>query len=95
MMAITEPIGSRAAGPREGKESIVELIGSHAVGLREGMMPIAAGTGSRAVGLAERMNSPQQTHEVHLRGLGGLTPCGVSGRYASATGSFGLHLGQP
>jgi hypothetical protein len=33
------------------------------------------------------MNSPQQLHEVRLRGLGGPAACGVPGTCASATGS--------
>src|SRR5688500_13539218 len=34
---------------------------------------------------AEGMNSPQQPHEVRLRGLGGPSVCGVPGTCASAT----------
>jgi hypothetical protein len=41
--------------------------------------------GLSAVGLAERMNSPQQLHEVRLRGRGGPAACGVPGICASAT----------
>jgi hypothetical protein len=55
-------------------------------GLRERLMLDAIQAGNVPHRLQERMNSPLQRRKVRLRGLGGLTACGVPGTCASATG---------
>jgi hypothetical protein len=52
---------------------------------RMGVMVMWMG-GIGGVRLQERMNSPLERRKVRLRGLGGLTVCGVPDTGASATG---------
>jgi hypothetical protein len=56
---------------------LVENLNRYVPFAWSGIVPSACG---------ERINSPLQRHEVRLRGLGGLSVCGVPGTGASAAG---------
>jgi hypothetical protein len=80
----TDPAGTVVSAIARGREGRMGDVGRDegpsGYPSREWCLIVAL-IGDRAVGLAERMNSPQQTHEVRLRGLAAPTIGTVSTTY--------------